>query len=156
MRSSRERGGAQRHPQRHSPGGIGPGRPTGPTGTGDADLGWLQAIESVWPEWDPPAVMHPDHPSAPLPRVGYVPEELPRDEPRLRLWLAQRVLTEADEEAAWIRAAAQREADQIRQQAAAIRQRAVDDAAAILAAAKRDAAQMRAAMLTTPTEPWRR
>jgi len=144
-------------------------------------LDWLQAIESVWPDWDAPPALHPDHPSAPFPRIDYAlegppsggrqlavhmasgdrpqavltgppraddyftPRPDPRREPRLPLWLAQRVLSEADDEAAAIRAAAQREAAEIRQQAS-------DEAAALRAAAERDAAQMRAAVMTMSSE----
>ena len=76
----------------------------------------------------------------------------PTEEPGIPLWLAKRVLAEAGDEAAAIRAAAQREAAEMRQQAAAIRQQAADEAAGILAAAERDAAQMRTSVLTMSTE----
>jgi hypothetical protein len=186
MRSSRERGGTS------------PRKPPGRPGAEDVDLQWLQAMESVWPDWDPPPSMHPDHPSAPLPRVDDAlegPPTTPRrtgaydyrstglepsEDPGIPLWLAKRVLAEAGDEAAAIRAAAQREAAEIRQQAAAMRQQAAamrqqaaavseqaaairqqaaaisqqaaDEAAAILAAAEREAAQMQAAVMTMLTE----
>lgn len=144
--------------------------------------------ESVWPDWDaPPPALHPDHPSAPLPRLQHAPGRpssgaqqwaahlvsggrpqavlaparraadydyrgtrwAPAEEPEIPLWLAKRVLAEAGDEAAAIRAAAHSEAaairqqaTAIRQQAAGIRQRAADEAAAIIAAAERDAAQL--------------
>jgi hypothetical protein len=162
MRGSRERGGFQGHPQRQRPGGIGSRKPSGSAGTKDVDLEWLQAMESVWPDWDPPPALHPDHPSAPLPRIDDALEgppsgrqqraahpgsgrRAPPDEPELPLWLAQRVLSEADEQAAVILTTARREA-------AAIVQQASDEAAATRAAADRDAAQMRAAVMTMSAE----
>jgi hypothetical protein len=212
MRSSGGRGGPQGRPLRPGPGGIGP---TGPSVTGgDAvhtDMGWLQALgQSVWPDWDSPPALNPDHPSGPLPRVGYAPpgppsggqrwaahlanggpQPVPADprtvpadpravpadpravpggrrriedydyqatqwerteEPEIPLWLAKRALAEAGDQAAAIRAAAERDATAIRQQAAALRQQAADEAAAILAAAQRDAEQMRTAVRTMSTE----
>ena len=195
MRSSREPGGAQGRPLPYRPGD-----------TEDADLGWLQALgQAVWPDWDSPPGLHPDHPSAPFQRIDYAPKDPPSggqqwaaqlasgarpqavltgpqltgpqltgpqltgprrvddydylstrweptEEPGIPLWLAKRVLAEAGDEAAAIRAAAQREAAEIRQQAAEIRQQAADEAAGILAAAERDAAQMRTSVLTMSTE----
>jgi hypothetical protein len=209
----------------------------------EADMDWLDAIdEGAWRDWDSPPALHPDHPSAPQPRVGgsadrwggparpangepgdarWTPAQLAagpgplppahdvvsggndrpqatrtkpqradgylatvlgiRDEPRFQfadreaaglagtmpwvagdlrsadsLWLAQRLLSKADQQAAGITLHAQGQAAAIRvaahHEAAEIKQRASDQAAALLAAAEWDAAQVRAAVMTMSAE----
>ena len=127
---------------------------------------------SAWPARNSPLGLHPDHPSAPLPRI-------PPDHPGQRadpaagpaassqrwsahpagevritdsVWLAGRVMTVADDQAAdvtyaaWGQAAAIRDAAE--REAAAIRQQASEQAAVIREAAERDAAELRAAVLS--------
>ena len=116
--------------------------------------------------------LHPDHPSAPLPRIPPGPpgqradpaagpaassqrwSAHPAGEVRITdsVWLAGRVMTVADDQAAdvtyaaWGQAAAIRDAAE--REAAAIRQQASEQAAAIREAAERDAAELRAAVLS--------
>ena len=46
------------------------GLSTRAAGTHDSDPRWHQVpSESSWPDWGPPPELHPDHPSAPVPRV---------------------------------------------------------------------------------------
>jgi hypothetical protein len=131
---------------------------------------------SAWPARNSPLGLHPDHPSAPLPRIpGGHPGQLadptagppgssqrwsahPAGEVRITdsLWLAGRVLTVADNQAvdatheAWGQAAAIRDAAE--REAATIRRQASDHAAAIREAAERDAAELRAAVLSMSGE----
>ena len=127
---------------------------------------------SAWPARNSPLGLHPDHPSAPLPRIppdhpGQLADPAagpagssqrwsahPAGEVRITdsVWLAGRVMTVADDQAAdvtyaaWGQAAAIRDAAE--REAAAIRQQASDQAAAIREAAERDAAELRAAVLS--------
>ena len=127
---------------------------------------------SAWPARNTPLGLHPDHPSAPLPRIppGHPgPRAAPAAGPAASsqrwsahpagevritdsVWLAGRVMTVADDQAAdvtyaaWGQAAAIRDAAE--REAAAIRQQASEQAAAIREAAERDAAELRAAVLS--------
>jgi hypothetical protein len=169
------------------------------------DMGWLDAVnESAWQDWGAAPALHPDHPSAPQPRIdrragrwdgpagsiltgphdggGYVATAhgtrgqpglqllgheatalrgpVARDAGDLRaadsLWLAHRVLAEADQRAAEVTLHAQGQATSIRaaadREAAEMRQQASDQAAALLAAAELDAAHMRTAVMTMSAE----
>jgi hypothetical protein len=223
----------------HGPGSPAPTRIRTPTADFQGpDMGWLDAInESAWREWGSAPALHPDHPSAPQPRIdrragswdgpagptgqagltapsapggpggpggsggpaalggpattmltephrvdGYLATAVgTRGQPGLQLvgrettalvapmawdasdlraadslWLAHRVLAEADQRAAEVTLHAQGQATSIRaaahQEAAEIRQQASDQAAALLAAAEWDAAQMRTAVLTMSAE----
>ena len=128
---------------------------------------------SAWPTRNSPLQLHPDHPSAPLPRIPPGPPGQQRADPAAgpaassqrwsahpagevritdSVWLAGRVMTIADDQAAdvtyeaWGQAAAIRDAAE--REAAAIRQQASEQAAAIREAAERDAAELRAAVLS--------
>jgi hypothetical protein len=106
---------------------------------GAADPGWAAAREGQswrelqWQDRGPLPAVHADHPSAPIRRiqfpVGYPPEPVPA----LRAPSAK----EAQDYAAAIREAAEREA-------VAITQQATSQAAAIRQAAEREAAELRA------------
>jgi hypothetical protein len=229
-RRGRKHAGARMRPHRT---GDGPGSSaagelgTHATDVQAADLDWLDAIDAgAWRDWDAPPALHPDHPSAPQPRIGSPADQWSSDrpssdrpssdrrsdavaggngrpqatlidtqradgyqatalgiraEPQLRvagleatglarttpwdavdlpradsLWLAHRVLSEADQQAAEITLQAQGQAAAIRaaaqQEADKIKQRASDQAAALLAAAEWDAAHMRAAVMTMSVE----
>jgi len=50
---------------------------------GSSEPGWPPDLGDMsWPRWDgPPPVMHPDHPSAPVPRVRISPADAPGGSP---------------------------------------------------------------------------
>lgn len=123
-----------------------------------AEPGWAAAPEGPsrqewqdWPDWGPPPALHPDHPSAPMPRVQF-PAGHPRQPspapPPPGAPTSYQIAQEAQDYAAAIREAAEREAAAITRDATnradAITQQATDQAAAIRGAAERDAAELRA------------
>jgi hypothetical protein len=160
---------AGRGPNSAAPGGLG----IRAADAQAADMDWLDALdEGGWRDWGSPPALHPDHPSAPQPRIdrpagrllnvavsdGNSQQQATLVELRSAdsLWLAQRVLSEADQQAAEITLEAQGQAAALRaaaqQEAAEIKQRASDQAAALLAAAEWDAAHMRTAVMTMSAE----
>jgi hypothetical protein len=117
---------------------------------GAADPRWAPAPEGHswqelqnwqnWQEWAPPPMLYPDHPSAPVPRVQFPADHPSGPMPAFREpdpdldWRAQ-LTQEAQDYAAAIREAAEREAE-------AITQQATSQAAAIREAAERDAREL--------------
>jgi hypothetical protein len=134
-----------------------------------AEPGWAPAPEGQswreWQDWGPLPELHPDHPSAPVPRIDlpadYFPGRRPDDDfqavnpywtadpgPALADSQAAQIAHEAEDYASSILAAAEREAAAITQEAAsragAITQQATGHAAAIREAAELEAAELRA------------
>jgi hypothetical protein len=141
----------------HDGAGAGPGWAAAPV-----DQSWQEWQD--WHDWAPPPVLHPDHPSAQLPRVQFPADHPSRPMPAVREarevrgfqgqpapprrgapGIAGQVLPRADGPAAQL-------AQEARDYAAAIREAAERDAAAIRAAAQREAAELRAGLESMSAE----
>lgn len=111
------------------------------------DADWPPSGTDPWPQWDgPPPLLHPDHPSAPVPRVRapLAPGAGEGGPAPARSGQAAIIRHEPLNQAAAIREAAEQEAAAIRQEATAIRR----EAAAIREAAEQEAAHLGAVVLS--------